>query len=64
MEPCGKRASRPLTCAELILRAGIPRVVFAVREPPTFVDGTGFEVLTAAGVEVLELPEVAATMSG
>ena len=58
MEPCGQRASRPLTCTELIIKAGIPRVVFAEREPLTFVDGKGFEQLTAAGVEVVELPEV------
>jgi riboflavin biosynthesis pyrimidine reductase/pyrimidine deaminase RibD-like protein len=59
MEPCGKRASRPLTCAQLILNAGIPRVVFAYREPPTFVDGVGAEILAAAGVEVVEVPELA-----
>jgi 5-amino-6-(5-phosphoribosylamino)uracil reductase len=59
LEPCGRRASRPRTCTELILAAGIPRVVFALREPPTFVDGQGAEQLTAAGVEVVELPGLA-----
>jgi riboflavin-specific deaminase-like protein len=59
LEPCGRRASRPRTCTQLILAAGIPRVVFALREPPTFVDGEGAARLRAAGVEVVELPELA-----
>lgn len=59
LEPCGRRASRPRTCTELILAAGIPRVVFALREPPTFVDGRGAERLAAAGVEIVELPSLA-----
>jgi riboflavin-specific deaminase-like protein len=59
LEPCGRRASRPRACAELITAAGIPRVVFALREPPTFVDGRGAERLLAAGVEVVEVPELA-----
>jgi riboflavin-specific deaminase-like protein len=60
MEPCGRRASSPRPCAELILAAGIPRVVFALREPPTFVEGHGAERLAAGGVEVVEVPELAA----
>jgi pyrimidine deaminase RibD-like protein len=59
LEPCSARASRPLTCTELIIAAGVGRVVFAWREPAIFVDGTGAELLRAAGVEVLELPELA-----
>ncbi|MEV6805425.1 dihydrofolate reductase family protein [Streptomyces sp. NPDC051132] len=60
LEPCARRASRPAPCAELILRAGVRRVVTAWREPDTFVtaaDGTG--VLTAAGARVVVLPELA-----
>ncbi|TCC55111.1 dCMP deaminase [Kribbella pittospori] len=59
LEPCSKRASRPRTCTELILAAGIRRVVLAWREPSTFVDCEGVELLEAAGVEVLELPDLA-----
>jgi len=59
LEPCGERKSRPLTCTDLILRAGIGRVVFAWREPSLFVEGQGVERLLAAGVEVVELPEPA-----
>jgi len=59
LEPCSARASRPRTCTELILSAGIPRVVFAWREPSIFVDGTGAETLRAAGRTVIEVPELA-----
>lgn len=59
LEPCGQRKSRPRTCTELILAAGIPRVVFAMREPPIFVPGDGAEKLTAGGATVVELPELA-----
>ncbi|MFC6678476.1 deaminase [Nonomuraea ferruginea] len=34
LEPCNKRRSRPRTCTQLILQAGIPRVVIAWTEPP------------------------------
>ncbi|MER5635851.1 deaminase [Kitasatospora sp. NPDC002227] len=61
LEPCGQRASRPRTCAELIIAAGIPRVVVAWREPDLFVTACqGTALLTAAGIEVVELPELAA----
>ena len=59
LEPCSARASRPRTCSELILTAGVHRVVFAWREPTLFVEGEGAERLRAAGVEVVELPELA-----
>ncbi|GAA3885266.1 deaminase [Streptomyces sedi] len=60
LEPCGQRASRPATCAELIIAAGIPTVVYAWREPPLFVTAAGDHRLRAAGVTVLEEPELAA----
>jgi 5-amino-6-(5-phosphoribosylamino)uracil reductase len=58
--PCGARASRPVTCVQHILAAGISRVVFAWREPPLFTGGQGAEQLRAAGVAVTEVPELAA----
>lgn len=58
LEPCGARLSRPMSCARLIMAAGIPRVVFALREPPIFVEGDGAERLSAGGVTVVELPEL------
>jgi diaminohydroxyphosphoribosylaminopyrimidine deaminase / 5-amino-6-(5-phosphoribosylamino)uracil reductase len=60
LEPCVRRASRLVTCAELTLAAGIGRVVIAWREPPLFVQGGGVAWLSARGVTVLEYPELAA----
>jgi diaminohydroxyphosphoribosylaminopyrimidine deaminase / 5-amino-6-(5-phosphoribosylamino)uracil reductase len=60
LEPCTRRASRPRPCAELIIASGIRRVVIAWREPPVFVhDARGTEALEAAGVTVVEIPELA-----
>jgi pyrimidine deaminase RibD-like protein len=60
LEPCSRRSSGPISCAELIIGAGIGRVVFAWREPDLFVPGAnGSEQLTRAGIEVIELPELA-----
>ncbi|WP_250279632.1 deaminase [Frankia sp. Cppng1_Ct_nod] len=59
LEPCSQRKSRPRTCTQLILEAKIPRVVIAWREPSLFVaDCQGHELLTAAGVTVVEMPEL------
>ncbi|WP_324614742.1 deaminase [Streptomyces albireticuli] len=60
LEPCSERKSRPLTCTQLVLRSGIRRVVIAWREPDLFVgDCVGVEALRTAGVEVVELPDMA-----
>ena len=58
LEPCSRRRSRPVSCARLILDAGIRRVVFALREPSLFVDCRGAEELAEAGVGVVELPDL------
>jgi pyrimidine deaminase RibD-like protein len=61
LEPCAQRKSRPRTCTELIIAAGLRRVVLAWREPALFVaDGQGYERLTQAGLTVDERPEFAA----
>jgi riboflavin-specific deaminase-like protein len=57
--PCGARASRPVTCVQHIVAAGLPRVVFAWREPQLFTDGAGAEQLRSAGLEVTEFPDLA-----
>lgn len=59
LEPCGRRRSRPLTCADLIIAAGVRRVVYAWREPSVFVEGTGAERLAAAGIALVEIPDLA-----
>jgi diaminohydroxyphosphoribosylaminopyrimidine deaminase / 5-amino-6-(5-phosphoribosylamino)uracil reductase len=60
LEPCSQRKSRPRTCTQLIIAAGLRRAVIAWREPDLFVaDCEGAELLAQAGVEVVELPELA-----
>jgi diaminohydroxyphosphoribosylaminopyrimidine deaminase/5-amino-6-(5-phosphoribosylamino)uracil reductase len=59
LEPCSSRASRPVSCIELILATPIPRIVFAWREPDLFVDCEGAELLRAAGRNVVEIPDLA-----
>lgn len=61
LEPCSQRKSRPRTCTQLIIAAGLRRVVMAWREPALFVaDCQGYELLAQAGLAVCELPEFAA----
>jgi pyrimidine deaminase RibD-like protein len=61
LEPCSRRKSRPRTCTELIIAAGLRRVVIAWREPALFVaDAQGCELLSRAGLTLAELPEFAA----
>ena len=59
LEPCTTRKSRPGTCTELILAAGIGRVVIALREPLLFADCHGVETLRRAGVHVGVIHELA-----
>jgi diaminohydroxyphosphoribosylaminopyrimidine deaminase / 5-amino-6-(5-phosphoribosylamino)uracil reductase len=61
LEPCSQRRSRPRTCTELIIAAGLARVVIAWREPALFVaDAQGYELLSRAGLTVTEMPDLAA----
>jgi riboflavin biosynthesis pyrimidine reductase/pyrimidine deaminase RibD-like protein len=59
LEPCRFRASRPRPCAELIIGAGLRRVVIAWWEPPVFAPGGGAALLTGAGITVVEIPDLA-----
>lgn len=59
LEPCAARASRSRSCAELIIAAGLERVVIAWLEPPVFVRGGGAVRLRAAGITVTEIPGLA-----
>jgi diaminohydroxyphosphoribosylaminopyrimidine deaminase/5-amino-6-(5-phosphoribosylamino)uracil reductase len=58
LEPCTVRKSRPTPCAELILTAGIGRVVLALREPLLFADCDGVAALRRGGVEVIEIVDL------
>ena len=60
LEPCRYRASRPCPCAELIIAAGLRRVVIAWLEPPVFAAGGGAAMLRESGITVVEVPGLAA----
>src|SRR5262245_31687444 len=53
LEPCCHFGKTP-PCSEAIIQAGIARVVAALRDPFPKVDGGGFKVLRAAGIQVTE----------
>jgi 5-amino-6-(5-phosphoribosylamino)uracil reductase len=60
MEPCSTRASKPVSCSELIIGHGFRKVVFALGEPPLFASCTGAANLAKAGIEVERHDELAA----
>jgi diaminohydroxyphosphoribosylaminopyrimidine deaminase/5-amino-6-(5-phosphoribosylamino)uracil reductase len=51
LEPCASPGRGP-ACADLLIAAGVARVVAAIRDPCPPVDGKGFEKLRAAGIAV------------
>ncbi|MGN6792030.1 MAG: deaminase [Streptosporangiaceae bacterium] len=59
LEPCLRRASRQVSCSELIAAAGIQRVVIAWLEPPVFVPHGGATWLAARDVAVIQLADLA-----
>jgi len=59
LEPCLRRASRPVSCSELIAASGLRRVVIAWLEPQVFVPGGGAAWLAASDIAVVQLAELA-----
>jgi 5-amino-6-(5-phosphoribosylamino)uracil reductase len=59
MEPCNNRASRELSCCDLIIKHGIQTVYYAYREPSHFVKGEGHEALDAKNIQAIEMPHMA-----
>jgi len=59
LEPCSQRRSARTTCTQLLIASGVRRVVIAWREPNLFADCRGVELLTEAGVEVVEYRDLA-----
>ena len=52
LEPCAKRTSDALSCSDLLIQAGVARVIIAARDPHPFASGVGIERLRAAGISV------------
>lgn len=52
LEPCFHLSPRGPRCADLIVRAGIGRVVIALRDPDPRTDGQGADYLRAHGIAV------------
>ncbi len=59
IEPCTARKSKAESCTDLIIRHGLDRVVFALREPDRFVRCEGMRRLSEAGIEVCEISDFA-----
>jgi diaminohydroxyphosphoribosylaminopyrimidine deaminase / 5-amino-6-(5-phosphoribosylamino)uracil reductase len=53
LEPCS-HTGRTAPCADALIKAGVTRVVAAMRDPNPLVAGAGFAKLQAAGIEVHE----------
>ena len=67
LEPCFHLSARGPRCADLLARAGVKRVVIALRDPDPRTDGQGAGHLRARGVEVemgLMAQEAASAMRG
>jgi diaminohydroxyphosphoribosylaminopyrimidine deaminase / 5-amino-6-(5-phosphoribosylamino)uracil reductase len=56
LEPCGHVSRRGPACADLLVKAGIGRVVAAIGDPDPRTNGLGFERLRSAGVAVVAGP--------
>jgi diaminohydroxyphosphoribosylaminopyrimidine deaminase/5-amino-6-(5-phosphoribosylamino)uracil reductase len=67
LEPCAHVSERGPACADLLIAAGVSRVVAAIRDPWPAVDGRGFARLQAAGADVeigLAAAQAEASMAG
>ncbi|MBE1528389.1 diaminohydroxyphosphoribosylaminopyrimidine deaminase/5-amino-6-(5-phosphoribosylamino)uracil reductase [Sphingopyxis sp. OAS728] len=53
LEPCAHTSPRGPACSDLLIAAGVARVVIAAQDPDARTDGKGIARLQAAGVEVV-----------
>lgn len=52
LEPCNQRSGGGASCTDLLIRAGLARVVFGSRDPHPLAAGVGPARLAEAGIEV------------
>ena len=52
VEPCALRSTGALSCADLLINAGVARVVVAARDPHPLAGGVGLDRLRRAGIDV------------
>jgi diaminohydroxyphosphoribosylaminopyrimidine deaminase/5-amino-6-(5-phosphoribosylamino)uracil reductase len=52
LEPCAHRSARGPACADLLVEAGVGKVVIGTGDPDPRTDGRGVERLRSAGIEV------------
>ena len=52
LEPCCVAVNKPVSCADLLIEAGVARVVAAMNDPCPDIDGKGFAKLRDAGIEI------------
>ncbi|WCM26544.1 bifunctional diaminohydroxyphosphoribosylaminopyrimidine deaminase/5-amino-6-(5-phosphoribosylamino)uracil reductase RibD [Sphingomonas sp. QA11] len=53
LEPCAHESPRGPACSDLLIAAGVARVVIALHDPDPRTDGDGISRLRAAGIEVV-----------
>jgi diaminohydroxyphosphoribosylaminopyrimidine deaminase/5-amino-6-(5-phosphoribosylamino)uracil reductase len=53
LEPCAHESSRGPACADLLVLAGVARVVIALGDPDSRTDGSGIARLRDAGIEIV-----------
>lgn len=52
LEPCAQRSAGGVACADLLIQAGVARVVIAASDPHPYAAGAGVERMRAAGIVV------------
>lgn len=52
LEPCGERSAGGKSCSQLLVEAGVARVVVACRDPSPYASGRGMARLREAGLAV------------